>query len=148
MSRDDDATSIDRLDKHPDFLEIAVRWLHDEWPGSVPEEETVAMLTGVGEIPPALVAIDAGAPVGVLGFKRHEIDGEHQLWINAVYVIPEARRAGIGSKLLTEAVNAARSASEESLYVYTDVPDLYRRLGWTDHSHREESGMTVLERDC
>ena len=139
---------IDRLDKHPEFLDTAVRWLHDQWPDSVPEEQTVAMLSSVGPIPPALVAIDAGSPVGVLGFKRHEIEGEHQLWINAVYVVPEARKAGIGSKLITEAMHAARSASAGHLYVYTDVPDLYRRLGWTDRSYREESGMTVLEHRC
>jgi GNAT superfamily N-acetyltransferase len=139
---------IDRLDEHPGFLDIAVRWLHDEWPGSAPEHETVAMLRGVGGIPPALVAISGGKPVGVLGFKRHELAGEYTLWINAVYVVPESRKAGIGSRLVAGAVDAARAHPEHRLYVYTDVPDFYRHLGWVEHRVLEDSGMIVLKLDC
>jgi predicted N-acetyltransferase YhbS len=147
MNRDSSTeVVIDQLPRHPDFADIATDWLEDEW-GSVPRAETLKMLSNTVNLPPALIAISEGRPIGVLGFKRHVIGGGEdgpELWINAVFVVPEHRNAGIGSQLVTDAIDAVAAFGERTLYVYTDIPEFYEKRGWTRHSEREETGMTTL----
>jgi len=124
-------TTIEPLSDHPSVLPVVARWVWETW-GSKTYEETVASLDDPEDCPPTLIALATGQPVGVVGFGRFRRadDTVETLWINALYVIEAERSRGLGSRLVSAAIDLAGSWVEE-LYVYTDVPAWYEHRGWT-----------------
>ena len=122
---------IGPLSDHPSALPVVARWVWETW-GTKTYEETVASLDDPEDCPPTLIALASGRPVGVVGFGRFRRadDTVETLWINALYVAEAERSRGLGSQLLSAAIDLAGSWVEE-LYVYTDVPTWYEHRGWT-----------------
>jgi N-acetylglutamate synthase-like GNAT family acetyltransferase len=66
-------------------------------------------------------------------------------WLGGVYVAPDHRRQGIGSALVTRAVDEARKLSVERLYLYTaDQERFYARLGWSVVEQCQYRGQGVV----
>ena len=120
--------------------------------------EEIASLPGPYAAPAGrlLLAVDTGGrAVGVVGVRPHEAGGAE---IKRLYVRPEARTAGLGRRLMDEAVAAARSLGYGRALI-TTLPDsmgsalrMYERMGFTpttpfvDHSHvSEDVRMVYLE---
>jgi GNAT superfamily N-acetyltransferase len=124
-------TTIEPLSDHPSALPVVARWVWQTW-GSKTYEETVASLDDPENCPPTFVAVASDRTVGVVGFRRFRRadDTVETLWINALYVAEAERSRGLGSQLLSAAIDLAGSWVEE-LYVYTDVPTWYEHRGWT-----------------
>jgi N-acetylglutamate synthase-like GNAT family acetyltransferase len=52
-------------------------------------------------------------------------------WLASVYVAPEFRHQGVGSRLVNSVIEAARKAGIEALYLFTpDRVAFYQGLGW------------------
>jgi N-acetylglutamate synthase-like GNAT family acetyltransferase len=52
-------------------------------------------------------------------------------WLASVYVIPEARRRGVGSALVRRVMDEMDALGIDQLYLFTpDQVPFYRRLGW------------------
>jgi N-acetylglutamate synthase-like GNAT family acetyltransferase len=85
--------------------------------------------------------------VGGLAFTtfRHPEMEEASVWINALRIVPTLRRKGLATKLIEEAQNAASELGIGELFVQTEYPDLYRRLGWTELE--KSSSGSILGRD-
>ncbi|MBR90612.1 MAG: hypothetical protein CMO66_04985 [Verrucomicrobiales bacterium] len=132
------------LIQYPDCLETAIDWVEGEWGGA--RGEVSEMLLESTQCPPALVALEGEIPVGLLAFKVHEFQPavRDELWINALYVVPEFRGQGIAHRLVKAAKGSAREANRQALFVYTDIPGFYEQLGWKQFSFNEASGMHVL----
>mgnify|MGYP000221016348 CR=1 FL=1 len=77
-----------------------------------------------------ILAQDEEGVIGGLSFTRAEKPDKTGmgLWVNTLYVVPNYRYKGIGTKLLLEAVSSIDFGS--SLYVLADVPSLYINCGW------------------
>jgi len=123
--------TIEPLSDHPFALSVVARWVWATW-GSKTYEETVASLDDPENCPPTLIAVASGRPVGVVAFGRFRRadDTVETLWINAMYVVEAERDRGLGSRLLSAAIDLAGSWVEQ-LYVYTDLPTWYEHRGWT-----------------
>jgi len=137
------------LSDRPAHLETIARWVWQEFRdhSRLSEEQTRDRLVDPADCPPTLLAEDAGAPVGVLGFQRFVRDpGEPpSLFIDVVFV-PEAHRGrGFGRALVHEGIERARAFAPE-LYVYTSRQDWYRRHGWSLLRVDPVSGLFVLTR--
>jgi N-acetylglutamate synthase-like GNAT family acetyltransferase len=93
----------------------------DQWPDVVFPCE--------GE-PKPILAKHEGSILGGLSYINypHPSRDESALWINSLLVTPDWQDNGVGSELVQAAMQAIAPGSE--LFVYTDVPNLYRRLGW------------------
>jgi len=134
---------------------------YHEWLGAVVCSarlaEEIANLPGPYASPSGrlwLARSDSGEPVGCIGVRRHE---GRRAEIKRLYVRPEARATGLGSALISEAIDAARQLRYEEALI-TTLPDMmpvaaamYERLGFTetepffDHSHvGEDVPMTYL----
>lgn len=140
----DDPTTIEQLSDHPLALPIAARWIWETW-GTKTLDETIDLLDQPKDCPPTLIALIDMKPVGVLGFGRWRRPDEavESLWINSLFVIEGERSRRLGSQLLASAVESA-SAFADELYVFTDIPNWYRRRGW--QIIEEGDGGSVLRR--
>lgn len=84
-------------------------------------------------IPSPLVAVDERESLlGGLSFtsapkpKQSEIG----VWINMILVAASQRKKGIASQLIQAAEVEAQRIGVHELFVFTEFPDLYRKLGW------------------
>jgi GNAT superfamily N-acetyltransferase len=120
--------SVVSSNSEPHHLKQLREWFVVEW-GQIDPFET----TKYGFIVPSpLLVIDGQKLLGGLAFTRYPISGneEMRLWINALFVAPEHRGIGIGSQLIQEAEIEAERIKEKELFVYTNAPELYQKLGW------------------
>lgn len=106
----------------PDYLRPLSKWVVAEW----------GEIESVENVPPPLLALEGQDLRGGLIFSRFQKPdgGGLGLWVNALFVSPDYRRRGIGSQLIRAAETEALSTGERALYALTDVPALYRKLGW------------------
>ena len=130
-------TLSDRLD----LLTTVATWVYEQWWSHLPEHDakTVANMfierRRSDRICESFVALLDSVPVGTATVLDHDVDTERRPdltpWVAAVYVIPQARRQGIGEQLVSEASAFAHSKGFETLYLWTtDRQSWYERLGW------------------
>ena len=136
----------DLIEDHPAFDQI-VEWLYKEW-GSKQGDSMLALkekLLVKYDCPPSQVAMIATNPVGFIWLNRYQLP-EHEkpeIWINGLYVLPKHRRKGIASSLMKRAELLVKHF-EKKLYAYTDIPELYLRLGWQVYKPEDNTGNTTV----
>ncbi|MHC4065329.1 MAG: GNAT family N-acetyltransferase [Planctomycetota bacterium] len=144
---------IEYLADHLPLLPIVAKWHHEEWDRSRPDatvEERIARLQqwcGRRCIGTTFIALVGDAPVGCASLVAHDMRTQMELtpWLGGVYVAPDHRRQGIGSALVTRAVDEARKLSVERLYLYTaDQERFYARLGWSVVEQCQYRGQGVV----
>jgi predicted N-acetyltransferase YhbS len=137
--------SLIEVSHHADTI---AQWIWDEWRGGEARqtfEETRAVLLRHPGTPPTIVALDANAPIGVLGFSRFML-GEREpllLFINSLFVVEAHRGRGIGTALLRDALG--RVGPEDTfVYVYTGLRAWYQARGFVVIQENGETGNAVL----
>jgi len=101
----------------------------------------------------SFVALDNSVPVGTATVLDHDVDTERRPdltpWVAAVYVIPEARRQGIGKQLVSRATTYAFSKRYKSVYLWTnDRRKWYEKLGWQLLEQFEHNNAVVSILKC
>lgn len=121
-----------------EHLEPLARWHQDEWsrynPGETLKGRIERMHTYLAPafIPSMYLALD-GRLLGSAAVVARDMDIRPDLmpWLASVYVAPEFRGRGIGSRLVNHVVAQARASGVETLYLFTpDQRAFYERLGW------------------
>lgn len=98
------------------------------------------------DLPQVLVALEGKLVVGALSFIRYK-EPQHNrdvIWINALAVASQFQGRGIASQLIELGVNQVGGFAQQFLYVYTNVPKLYTKLGWTKLDEQCEPNHFVL----
>ena len=92
-------------------------------------------------VPDPLLAVESDELLAGLALSRYKAVGSEQLsiWINALIVAPGHRGRGIASMLIRAAESAAIKVQAAEIFAKTDVPDLYRKLGWVDLAEEDDS---------
>ena len=133
---------IEELSRHPGLLDSVAETLHASW-GDLPPwaeigliRERLAAGSTQATFPRTLVAVaDDGSWAATGSVKLSELtthpDKTH--WIGEIFVLPQHRGQGLGSRI-TEALSAyAFSCGVPRLFLYTpDQQSLYHRLGWVE----------------
>jgi len=141
--------NILRAGSVPAPLLIQLReWLGSEWGHIDPFEGNHAEVT----IPSPVVAVNEQTSLlGGLIFGAFAKPGKPDIavWVNAVIVSPDHRKKGIASQLVQAAEGEAKRLAIDELFVLSDVPGLYQKLGWqivgSDSSRNETILMTTLK---
>src|SRR5215469_16254261 len=103
---------IDYLADRPEFIPDVARWHHEEWsyirPGDTIEARTVRLRAecGRGEMPTTFVAYSGSTLFGTAMLLAHDMDSRMDLtpWLAGVFVVPDYRRQGIASTLISHFV--------------------------------------------
>lgn len=125
------------LIEHPQLVPAVVDWILREWPGPGKDAASVERrLCGDRkplEWPSALVALADGEPAGVVSLTHYEPGAPkgRPHWIDAVYVAPARRRAGLATRLIAAAEAQAARLGASHLHALTEIPRLYLKSGWT-----------------
>jgi GNAT superfamily N-acetyltransferase len=136
---------VEPLSSHPRAVPTVAAWHFGEWghtdPGGSLAQWTagLARQAGADQVPGTLIALAGRTPVAVVCLVAQDMPGygpaaELTPWIKGLYVIPAARRQGIGGLLVRQCEGWAASLGHQALYLYTErgsgAQALYEGLGW------------------
>jgi GNAT superfamily N-acetyltransferase len=139
------AVVVEALSNYPGAVATVAEWHFREWghtdPGGSLEEWTagLARQAGANEVPGTLIALADGVPVAVVCLVAQDMPGYRPAagltpWIKGLYVVPSARRQGVGSLLVRRCEAWAAFLGHQALYLYTECGSgaqaLYERLSW------------------
>lgn len=98
----------------------------------------------------ARVALWNEQPAGLALLIHNDLETHPHLkpWVASVFVAPDYRSKGIAKGLVDAIEDAARELGYAEAYLYTDKPDLYRQIGWSDFEHLEGdyAGMLIMKK--
>lgn len=130
---------IDHLAAHPEVIPVLAVWEQQEWGHLLPEAtfETFSSYfeerTVPARLPQTFVAVAGSTPVGMASLDLHDMTTRLELspWLASVYVTPEFRNKGVGSRLVRTVMTEVKTLGLEKFYLITpNKMDFYRRLGW------------------
>jgi GNAT superfamily N-acetyltransferase len=123
----------------PEVVPTLASWVADEWGAVLPGVTFADLVTRFeaatipGRIPETFVAQEGDRPIGMASIVTQDMATRPDLspWLASVYVIPEARRRGVGTALVRRTTEAMTELGIDRLYLFTpDQVPFYRRLGW------------------
>lgn len=127
------------LAQFPSHVHQISTWLFEEWGDDV-EGRTIKQFSDVlnnrmniDVLPMAFVAIASGEHIGTASLVCNEISslGQYKYWLASVFVTPERRRQGWGTKIVRGAIQVAPDYGIDELFLYTRSHiDFYQQLGW------------------
>jgi len=146
---------IANLFEHPEHIDLVARWIHAEfWADKnihTPESLARLLRSAVRPdvMPLSLLAVVDGEPVGTVNLVENDDDQRAHLrpWLAALFVLPNHRRRGIGSVLVRQLAERAAALGISTLYLGTDNPGFYERLGATIHE-QVDVNFAIMELDC
>ena len=139
----------------PHHIPVLAGWHHGEWSYLNPhwsveqrEEEMRLHLTD-DLMPSTFVALEEQL-LGSASIVEHDMDKKPDLspWLASVFVSPENRRKGVGSKMVIHVMEKAKEAGIPVLYLFTpDKEHFYQKIGWHAISKETYHGhlVTVMQ---
>lgn len=142
---------------HQDMLPVVAQWLFDEWSDLCPGSTVKTFLEQLQEnchdnqVPLTLIALRDGDVVGTASLIEYDMDTRRDLspWLASVYVIPEQRGQGIGTKLVQAIVAKATEIGISKLYLFTpDKEHFYQKLGWQrlEYTEYRERDVVIMQK--
>jgi len=137
---------ITYLANHPEHVSTVAKWIFDEWghesPGTTLESLEERFLSHLNRtaIPLTFLAMDEDRPLGTVSLVAHDMVDHQELspWLSAMYVLPEHRGQGIGTKLVKSVELISAHLEVEQLFLFTpDCEAFYTRLNWTVQERTE-----------
>ena len=143
---------IENLFETPEHIELVADWIYQEFwtdkPGFSPAffEKLLRNASLPHQIPLSLLALVDGKPAGTVQLIENDDEERAHLrpWLAALIVQPEFRLRGIGSLLVRSLLLKAKEMKIESLYLGTDNPGFYKRLGAVEFENPRE-GFWIME---
>ena len=101
------------------------------------------------DIPSPIVAVDD--QISLLGGLSFTSVAKPQsadigVWINMVLISPNQRKKGIASQLVQSAEVEAKRLGIRELFVLSEFPDLYQKLGWRIVGLDSSENETILNK--
>lgn len=149
---------IDYLAERPAFIPTLSEWFLREWrdfyAGRTWEDvaSTFYQRLNRSRLPLALVAFEGERPLGTISLLEESISTRKHLtpWLGGLYVREDARRDGIGKRLIEAAVGEAGKLGVEQLFIgIRRAEDYYLKLGWALVERMDYHGeeITIMRLD-
>lgn len=143
---------IVNLKEIPQIIPLLAEWHHNQWsylnPQSTLEKRIRKLQRSLCDdlIPSTFVALESDEVLGSASMVAHDMEThmEYSPWLASVFVPPDHRRRGVGSKLVSHTMAVARDNNLDTLYLFTpNRESFYRRLGWSTLEKEPYKGVTV-----
>ena len=148
------------LADHKEYIPELAQGVFTQWEtmytgqGKGPKDLEAQMLDRAitDAIPLTMIALENDKLVGSVTIKTQDFASRPDLspWIAAVFVFPEFRHRGIGSKLVLHAEKIAKeNFGVDKIYLYTgSASKLYAKLGYAvvEEVDRGDKILTVMEK--
>jgi len=155
MQREENRAEIrvEHLAEHIAFIPVLALWVKKEWGHLMPDvtfeafHSTFEERTTYHKVPETFVAVQGDKLLGMASIDKHDmlIGMELTPWLAAVYVAPEFRNQGIGSRLVQTVMQEAEILGLEKLYLLTpDKERFYSRLDWKVFEYTHYRGEDVV----
>lgn len=139
------------LKLEPHHIPVLANWHHREWaylnPNGTVEQRAEKMRRYLtDDILPSTFLAKEDELLGSAAIIEHDMDTKLDLspWLASVFVAPEHRCKGVGSKLVLHVMEKAKEAGKHVLYLFTsDKEEFYRKLGWYTISKETYRGHMV-----
>lgn len=146
-------TAINHLFEHPQHLRAVAGWIYREfWEDrngydQATLEKLLRDADDPDRIPLSLIALVDGVPAGTVNLIAHDNSKRPELtpWLAALVVVRKYRGRGIGSALVRRLLTEASRLGISALYLGTDTPDFYTRLGAVHHE--KVDGLFIMRCD-
>jgi N-acetylglutamate synthase-like GNAT family acetyltransferase len=139
----------------PHHIPVLANWHHREWsylnPNGTVEQRAEKMRCYLtDDILPSTFLAKEDELLGSAAIIEHDMDTRLDLspWLASVFVAPEYRCNGVGSKLVLHVMEKANEAGIPILYLFTpDQERFYQKLGWHTISTETYRGhlVTVMQ---
>lgn len=146
---------IIQLKDRPDLAAICAKWNHKEW-GYLTGASEQDIALGLNDIikstdgQSARAALWDGELAGFVLLIHSDLESHKHLkpWVASALVAPEFRGRGIATALMTSIEAAAHELGYNEAYLYTDKPDLYRKMAWNNYEELkgDNEGMLILHK--
>lgn len=146
------------LADYPQYVPVLAKWCHEQWGYLSPNrtlEKVVANFSDLlsrEQVPFSLVMLDGKKPVAMASIYLQDMDIYPDLtpWLASVYVVPEYRKKGNGSKIVQTVLEKAKQLHIGKLYLFTmDQQHWYAKMGFQvlqkTNYHNED--VTVMVSD-
>jgi predicted N-acetyltransferase YhbS len=135
------ALPIPHLHEVPELRPAVAALIHAEFwhdvPGTSPDTMAarLAQARTPSTLPLCRVALAQGRPVGVVNLIEYDDPNPRigRPWLAGLVVVPAWRGRGLGSRLVRTALDDARRLGENEVFLGTDGPGFYQRLGAQVH---------------
>lgn len=144
---------IAALHQHPAHVafvaDLVYREFWDGVPGGLSRDYLERAFGGraePGRVIRSLVALEGDTPLGCVHLIDHDDDSLPELspWLAAMVVVPGRRGQGIGSALVRALLGEARALGHARVWLGTDGPGFYERLGARRHLQRSADFWTMV----
>jgi N-acetylglutamate synthase-like GNAT family acetyltransferase len=140
----------------PSAIPTLANWHYSQWSYLNPAkniEKRIELLRRHLEtniIPTTFVAVVDDKVVGSASLVEHDMEDRLDLtpWLASVFVDPEFRDLGVGTKLVNKIIELAQENGNKEFYLYTpDKESFYRRIGWKTFEKREfhDENVTMMK---
>lgn len=138
--------SLTHLCEVPQLRPTVAALIHHEFwqdvPGASPDTMAarLAQASRTDRLPLCRVALDGTTPVGVANLIDWDDPNPRigRPWLAGLVVVPAWRGRGLGSRLVQAVLDDARRLGETEVFLGTDGPGFYERLGATRHQQRRD----------
>ena len=131
--------AIAHLFESPEHCGLVASWIYEAFwrdrndPRHTPEklEGYLREASDPDTIPLSRLALVDGVPAGTVNLIENDDSKRPHLrpWLAALVVVPEFRHRGVGSALVRALKADAARLGLTGLYLGTDIPEFYERLG-------------------
>jgi GNAT superfamily N-acetyltransferase len=144
---------IEPLLAHAQHVPFVADLVYREFWADVPDGLTREYLTQAfggqaepGRVLKSWLALEADEPLGCVHLIDHDDDTLPELspWLAAMVVVPTRRGQGIGSALVRALLGEARAMGFTRIWLGTDGPGFYERLGAQRHLQRSANFWTMV----
>lgn len=149
---------LEFLADHPEHLQQLAVWHHEAFarlnPNASVEQRVEYLKSRMGRrsVPTTVIALLEETLIGSASLVEHDMPGREDLspWVAAVYVRPDYRRQGVGTRLMRHLEALAKDLGIERLYLFTpDMRPFYETLGWVVLEEAVYRGRptTIMEKE-
>ena len=146
---------IIELTDRPNLAATCAKWNHAEWgqaAGATEEQIVHALneLINATDGQAVRAALWNGELAGFVLLIHNDLESHPHLkpWVASLLVAPEFRGRGVAKALMASIEAAAHELGYSEAYLYTDKPDLYRKIAWNDLEELtgDDEGMLILNK--